>query len=263
MRDPDPRVNGGGFRKLKRLGVKVEVGLLEGEAVRLNESFVKVARKRLPFVTLKGAASLDGRIATHTGDSKWITSAESREHARLLRRENDVVMVGIGTVLADDPLMTARPGKSLLTRAVVDTHLRMSSRARLATTVDKGPVVVFAGLDSPRSRENELRRRGVEVRRVPLRGGKLDLRKCLEYLTDCGVTRVLVEGGGELHASFIEERLADRFLVYVAPRLIGGRRARALVGGEGAALMSDVKELKVHSSYRVGKEIVIEAELPT
>jgi diaminohydroxyphosphoribosylaminopyrimidine deaminase/5-amino-6-(5-phosphoribosylamino)uracil reductase len=103
----------------------------------------------------------------------------------------------------------------------------------------------------------------VEVRRVPLRGGKLDLRKCLEYLADCGVTRVLVEGGGELHAAFIEQHLADRFLLYVAPRLIGGKRARALVGGEGSALMNDVEELKYHCFYRVGKEIVIEAELPT
>jgi diaminohydroxyphosphoribosylaminopyrimidine deaminase/5-amino-6-(5-phosphoribosylamino)uracil reductase len=245
------------------MGVKVEVGLLEDEAVRLNESFVKVARKRLPFVTLKGAVSLDGRIATRIGDSKWITSAESREHARLLRRENDVVVVGIGTVLADDPFLTARPGKSSLIRAVVDTYLRMSPRAKLATTVDKGPVVLFAGPDAPRPREVELRKRGVEVRRVPLRGGKLDLLKCLEYLADCGVTRVLVEGGGELHAAFIEERLADRLLLYVAPRLIGGKHARPLVGGEGPTLMADVEELKVHGYYRIGKEIVIEAELPT
>jgi diaminohydroxyphosphoribosylaminopyrimidine deaminase/5-amino-6-(5-phosphoribosylamino)uracil reductase len=139
----------------------------------------------------------------------------------------------------------------------------MSPRAKLATTVDKGPVVLFAGPDAPRPREVELRKRGVEVRRVPLRGGKLDLLKCLEYLADCGVTRVLVEGGGELHAAFIEERLADRLLLYVAPRLIGGKHARPLVGGEGPTLMADVEELKVHGYYRIGKEIVIEAELPT
>jgi diaminohydroxyphosphoribosylaminopyrimidine deaminase/5-amino-6-(5-phosphoribosylamino)uracil reductase len=263
MRDPDPRVNGGGFRRLRKLGVTVEVGLLEEEAVRLNESFVKVAKRKLPFVTLKGAVSLDGRIATRSGDSKWITSAEARKHARVLRRENDVVAVGIGTVVADDPLLTPRPGKSSVIRVVMDTHLRMSPKTRLAATVDKGPVVVFSGPDAPLAREDELSRLGVEVRRVSLTRGKPDLRKCLESLADRGVTRVLVEGGGELHGAFIEEGLADRLLLYIAPRLIGGRQARPLVGGEGPMLMSQVKELKHHRICRVGREILVEADLST
>jgi diaminohydroxyphosphoribosylaminopyrimidine deaminase/5-amino-6-(5-phosphoribosylamino)uracil reductase len=261
MRDPDPRVNGGGFRSLRRHGVAVQVGLLNREAARLNESFTKFTRRRLPLVTLKGATSLDGRIATHTGDSKWITSAEAREHARLLRRENDLVMVGIGTVLADDPLLTARFPKFPVIRAVMDTHLRIPPRAKLVTTVNRGPVVVFTGPDSPRAREAELRRRGVEVRRVALLGAKPDLRQCLGYLADCGVTRVLVEGGGELHASFVEQRLADRLLLYVAPRLIGGREALPLVGGSGVSSMKDAGFFRRRRFYRVGEEIVVEVDL--
>lgn len=261
MRDPDPRVNGGGFRELRRHGIAVEVGLLKDEAMRLNASFYKFIRNGLPFVTLKGAVSWDGRIATRTGDSKWISSREAREHARLLRRESDAVMVGIGTVLADDPSLTARPANARLVRLIMDTHLRLPLRAKLVREIDQGPVVVFAGPDAPRSKEQELRQRGVEVRRMPLRSGKPDLSRCLRYLAECGVTRVLVEGGGELHASFVEQKLADRLVLYLAPRLIGGREARPLLGGRGADLMKDVVVVGRHRSYRVGDEIVIDADL--
>ncbi len=261
MRDPDPRVNGGGFRRLRRCGIEVEVGLLKGASARLNDSFTKYVRKKMPWVTLKAAASLDGRIATRTGDSKWVTSTEARDHARVLRRENDVLMVGIGTVLADDPLLTARTGKSRLVRAVMDTHLKVPLQSQLVKSLEKGPVIVFTGPDAPLLRENELRKRGVEVRRVSLRGGRPDLRKCLEYLADCGVTRVLVEGGGELHATFLGERLADRLILYLAPKLVGGREARPLVGGLGPRLMTEVERLARYRTSRVGDEIVIEADL--
>ncbi len=261
MRDPDPRVDGGGFRRLRRRGVEVEVGLLKEDAVRLNDSFAKFVRRKLPLVTLKAAASLDGRIATRTGHSKWITSAEARDHARVLRRENDLLMVGISTVLADDPLLTDRSGRAHLVRAVMDTHLRLPVEAQLVESLDQGSVIVFSGPDASRAREKELRKRGVEVKRVALRRGRPDLRKCLEYLAECGVTRVLVEGGGELHASFLSERLADRLVLYLAPKLIGGREARSLVGGLGPRLMDEVDQLKRYRTSRVGDDILVEADL--
>jgi diaminohydroxyphosphoribosylaminopyrimidine deaminase/5-amino-6-(5-phosphoribosylamino)uracil reductase len=261
MRDPDPRVNGGGIRMLRRRGLAVEVGLMKEEAARLNDSFTKFVLSGLPLVTLKGAISLDGRIATRKRDSKWITSAEAREHARLLRREHDVVLVGIGTALADNPLLTARSTKYGSIRAVVDTHLRLPSRSQLASTVEQGPVVVFAGPDAPRIHESKLRTKGVEVERVPLEGQRLDLRKCLEYLARYGVTRVLVEGGGELHAGFLEQNLADRVVFYIAPRLIGGREALSVVGGLGPVSMAGARSLKRVRSFRVGDEIVVEGDL--
>ncbi len=261
MKDPDPRVNGGGIRMLRRRGLAVEVGLLKEEAARLNESFTKFVRYGMPFVTIKGAISLDGRIATRKRDSKWITSAEAREHARLLRREHDVVLVGIGTALADNPLLTTRSAKHRCIRAVVDTHLRLPRQSRLVSTVNKGPVVVFTGPDASRILENKLRTKGVEVERVPLEGKRLDLRKCLEYLARYGVTRVLVEGGSEIHAGFLDQGLADRVVFYVAPRLIGGREALSVVGGLGPASMMDARTLKRVRTFRVGDEIVVEGDL--
>jgi diaminohydroxyphosphoribosylaminopyrimidine deaminase/5-amino-6-(5-phosphoribosylamino)uracil reductase len=264
IRDPDPRVNGGGFRRLRQKGVIVEVGLMRAEATRLNRAFTKFVTEGLPLVTLKGAASLDGRIATRTGDSMWITSAEAREHARLLRREHDAVMVGIGTVLADDPRLTARPRHNRLAplfRVVLDGSLRLPARARLLATLGEGPVLVFAGPDASRSRAERLETRGVTVERLPLRRGRLELQSALSHLAERDVTRLLVEGGGELHASFLEQGLADRVVLYLAPRLIGGRDARALVGGEGPRRLVDAAQLERLVSYRVGADLVVEADM--
>ncbi len=264
LRDPDPRVRGGGFRRLRQRGVNVQVGLMREEATRLNRAFAKFILEGVPLVTLKGAASLDGRIATKTGDSFWITSSEAREHARLLRREHDAVMVGIGTVLADDPRLTPRPKgvrRGPFLRVVLDSALRLPLRSQLLSTRADGPVVVFAGPDAPEARAGRLRRRGVIVERLPLRRGRLNLEKSLRYLGGREVTRLLVEGGGELHGSFIGQRLADRLVLYLAPLLIGGRAARSLVGGEGPRRLSGATQLAHVISYRVGAELVIEADI--
>ena len=264
IRDPDPRVNGVGFRALRRRGVVIEVGLMKGEASYLNRAFTKFVKEGFPFVTLKGAASLDGRIATRSGESKWITSTEAREHARLLRREHDAVLVGIGTVLADDPRLTARPAsghRSPLCRVVLDGHLRLPPRARLLSTLDEGPVVVFAGPHAAPSRARRLEQRGATVERLAMRGGRLDLRGLLRHLAQKDVTRLLVEGGGEVHSSFLEEGLADRLVLYLAPRIIGGRDARALVGGRGPERLSDAVTLSRPIAYRVGADLVVEGDL--
>ncbi len=264
IRDPDPRVDGGGFRTLRRSGVVVEVGLMKSEATYLNRAFTKFVKDGFPFVTLKGAASLDGRIATRTGDSKWITSTEAREHARLLRREHDAVLVGIGTVLADDPRLTARPAHgrpATLRRVVLDGSLRLPLKARLLSTLDEGPVVVFAGPHVARSRARRLEERGATVERLAARNGRLDLRGLLRHLAEKDVTRLLVEGGGEVHSSFLEEGLADRLVLYVAPRIIGGRDARALVGGSGPKRLADAVTLSRPVSYRVGADLVVEGDL--
>lgn len=261
MRDPNPRVNGGGFRALRRHGIDVDSGVLRSEAAAVNEAFIKYCRVGLPFVTLKAAASLDGRIATRAGDSKWITSPFLRKHARLLRAENDVLVVGIGTALADDPRLNRRPrlpGSAPLVRAVIDGCLRLSEQSRLVATAREDPVLVFCGPEASSARRRRLEAAGVIVDDVPRPRGRLHLETVLRKLAERGLSRVLVEGGGELHASFLEEKLADRLVLYVAPRIIGGRSARALFGGEGPARVGDTPRLRSPRCTRVGEGWMIE-----
>ncbi len=263
MQDPNPRVNGGGFRALRRNRVEVAVGPLEALAVRLNQPFIKFVRQRLPYVTLKAGVSLDGRIASRTGNSKWITSSEARRHARLLRLEHDAIMVGIETVLADDPRLTARmpqvDSRPLL-RVVMDSRLRLPGSSRLLRSAG-GPVLAFASRGASARRAARLGRLGVEVERLPLRRRRLDLRAALTRLGKRSVTQLLVEGGGELHASFLEQSLADRLVLYVAPRLIGGQAARPLIGGVGPADLTQATRVRIRRWDRVGPELRIEATL--
>ncbi|GMR22668.1 MAG: bifunctional diaminohydroxyphosphoribosylaminopyrimidine deaminase/5-amino-6-(5-phosphoribosylamino)uracil reductase RibD [Acidobacteriota bacterium] len=266
MRDPNPRVNGGGFRALRKHGIVVDIGLLHDEAFHLNEGFAKRAKTGLPFVTLKGALSLDGRIATRTGDSKWVTSLTARRHARVLRAENDAIMVGIGTALADDPRLNRRPrlpGAAPLVRVVLDGALRLPIGSRLVTTLREGPVVVFCGPNAPPSKRRRLSGTGVDVETVKTLGrkGKLDLDAVLRKLAERGSAKVLVEGGGELHASFLEQGLADRWVLYVAPRLIGGTSARPLVGGRGVSGVGEAPVLRNARCTRVGDGWMIDGEL--
>ncbi len=263
MKDPNPRVNGGGFRALRRKGIAVEVGLLRGEALRLNEAFVKHARSGLPLVTLKGASSLDGRIATRSLDSKWITSRLARRHARLLRFEHEAILVGTGTALADDPRLDRRtrlPSASPFLRAVLDRALRLSPSSRLAGSVSRGPVLVFCGPDASPERRRALEALGVEVEEVPDRPS-LDLEEILRKLGARGVTSLLVEGGGELEGSFLDRRLGDRLVLYLAPRILGGREARPWIGGEGVDQAARAVRLRRLRSTRVGDGWLIEGSL--
>ncbi len=267
MKDPNPRVNGGGFRALRRSGVAVEVGVLREEAYRLNEAFVKHARTGLPLVTLKGAISLDGRIATRLLDSKWITSAVARRHARLLRAEHEAILVGTGTVLADDPRLDRRPRSPLsrpLVRVILDRTLRLPPRSRLLRSLGRGPLLVFCGIGAPVKRRRALEALGVEVEVVGERGKKLprlDLHEVLRTLGGRGITSLLVEGGGELEGSFLDLCLGDRLVLYVAPRILGGRDARPWIGGEGVRTAAGAVRLRGARSTRVGDGWMVEGSL--
>jgi len=267
MKDPNPKVNGGGFRVLRRMGVTVEVGLLRAEAHRLNEAFVKHARTGLPLVTLKGATSLDGRIATRSLDSKWITSRLARRHARLLRAEHEAILVGTGTALTDDPRLDRRPQSPLsrpLLRVILDRRLRVSPRSRLVRSLGRGPVLVFCGGNAAPKRRRALEALGVEVEEVRERGKKvprLDLEEVLRNLGGRGITSLLVEGGGEVEGSFLDLRLGDRLVVYVAPRILGGRDARPWIGGEGVTTAGGAVRLRRARSTRVGDGWLVEGSL--
>lgn len=258
MRDPDPRVNGRGFRALAAGGVKVRVGGLRQEARRLNERFLRFKRTGMPFVTLKAGMSLDGRIATRSGASRWITSAAARLAARRLRGQHDAVLVGVGTVLADDPALRA-PGQRPVARVVLDTRLRTPAGARLLRT--SGPVVVMCGSKAGDKRRDRLERKGALVVEVKTSGGRIDLEKALLELGRRGIASVLIEGGGEILGSALDAGVGDRVVLFVAPRLLGGRGARPAFAGRGTETLRDAAGVVGARTRAVGDGWMIEGRL--
>ena len=243
LRDPNPKVDGRGFGVLRRAGLRVESGLLAGEAERLNERFVTFMRLGRPFVLLKAAMTLDGRIATARGESKWITSEEQRRHARGLRRLFDAVLVGIGTALADDPLLLPEPRvRRPFHRVVLDSDLRLPPRSRLARSASESPVLVLCSTDDAR-RRRALEACGVRVLRGPRRGGGVSLSWVLRTLGAEGLTSLMVEGGSEVLGEFLRARLVDKVALYRAGLLLGGRGSRPAFGGPDPARLADALSL--------------------
>jgi diaminohydroxyphosphoribosylaminopyrimidine deaminase/5-amino-6-(5-phosphoribosylamino)uracil reductase len=261
MRDPDPRVSGKGFRALRAAGVRVSVGALQREARRLNEAFLRFAATGVPYVTLKAGMSLDGRIATRSGASRWITSARARAAARALRGRHDAVLVGVNTVLADDPRLAAggQPGRGPA-RVVLDARLRTPPRARLLRgTV--GEAIILTQRGAPRDRRRRLERAGALVVEVPGRDGRIDPARALRELGRRGVSSVLVEGGSEVLGAFLDGRLGDRLVLFVAGRILGGRRALPAFGGTGAGRLGEAARIRDVSVRPLAGDWVIEGRL--
>lgn len=227
--DPDPRVAGRGLEKLKNAGIKVELGLLADDAAWINSGFlrrVKDSPHRLPWVTLKLATSLDGRIALEDGRSRWITGPEARRHAHMLRCQHDAIMTGIGTVLADDPLLTVRlpgyEGRQPM-RIVMDTWLRTPLTARLVQSARQAVTLIYALPDCDDLRRKAFENAGVAVGLLPPGADhRLDPRTALERLVDLGITRVMIESGGKLAAAVLGAGLVDEIYHYQAGVIIGG-----------------------------------------
>jgi diaminohydroxyphosphoribosylaminopyrimidine deaminase/5-amino-6-(5-phosphoribosylamino)uracil reductase len=259
--DPNPLVHRRGAARLRAAGLEVEVGLLAERNARLNEAYVKYIARRVPFVTLKAAASLDGRTATRTGDSKWISAPTTRDYVHLLRGESDALMVGIGTLLADDPRLTVRHptwGRKKAARVVLDSMLRTPLTARLLRTLDRGPVIVFGREGVPAGKAEALRERGAEVVLLdrPLHDGGLEL--VLAELGRREIASLLVEGGPRLETSFVERRLADKIVLTLSPKLIGGREARHVLEGRGAARLREAFKLRETRAFRLGDDLILE-----
>ena len=245
--DPNPRVNGRGFEQLRDAGIEVEVGLLAREAQRLNEKYARYVTANRPFVHLKTACSLDGRTAARTGDSKWITGTEARAAAQMLRHEYDAILVGIGTVLADDPLLSDRTQqlrRRPLVRVVLDTQLRLPLNAQLVRTARAWPLLVFTAAPRDAHKAAALETLGVAVVGVGVRDGRLDLEQVLDELGRRQSTSLLVEGGAEVAGSFFDQRLLDKVTFFIAPKLIGGRAAVPALGGRGIARLTEAAELR-------------------
>ena len=259
MQDPNSEVGGKGFEILRRAGIEVQAGLMESEARELNEAYIKRVTTGLPFVLWKTAMTLDGKIATRTGDSRWVTGESARRYVHKLRAEADAVMVGIGTVLADDPQLTAREGAKNPIRVVVDSQGRTPVDAKVVN--GEAPTIIIMGRKACEEKLDELWAAGVRILCVQDVEGGVDLRYSMAELGKMGINRILFEGGGELAASMLAEGLVDKGLVFIAPKIVGGRDAKTPVEGKGVELMSQalaVSELKVR---RFGDDIALEFEI--
>jgi len=262
--DPNPVVFQKGLRRIRESGIALSVGLLKEKNETLNEAYTKFITRKTPFVTIKAAASLDGRIATRTGDSRWISSPAAREYVHLLRGENDAIMIGVGTVLKDDPLLTVRHpnwrGKTI-TRVILDSGLRFPLRARMLSTLSRGKILIFAGRGAPPARIEALRKKGVEVLIIRAAKTGLDLREALAELGKREITGLLVEGGAHLATSLLEEKLADKIFLALSPVLTGGERASSFFEGMGARTVGNALHIRRFRHFTVGRDIIMEGYL--
>ena len=223
MMDPNPLVGGRGFRELKRAGIKVRVGLLEEECRTLNEAFIKYVTRRLPFVTLKLAASLDGKIAAVTGDARWISSETSRRMVHKLRNQVDAIVAGVGTVLADDPQLTCRvPNGRNPWRVILDSRLRIPLAASLLRQTDPERSIIVTSDRSSRQRVRAIESLGAQVWRLRLRRGKIPWTAILRKLAAKDVLSVMIEGGATTAAWALREKAVDKIMLFYGPIILGG-----------------------------------------
>ena len=258
IEDPNPKVSGRGFAHLRKAGIEVSTGLMSDEAARLNEAYIHFMRTARPFVHLKLAVSLDGKVATFSGDSRWITSEEARARAHELRHQYDAIMVGGRTVVADDPLLTDRSGRKRrlpLVRVVIEQYLRMSTESQLAQTTDAAPVLIFVHGDSDPEIVSALQSRGVEV--ITQEGSRLELSSVLEELGRRSIQSVLVEGGPILAGLLFDAGLVNKITFFIAPMIIGGQDAPSAIGGDGAEKIADARQLENVSVNRRGPDIEV------
>jgi len=259
--DPDKRVSGEGVRQLRGAGIRVDTGVREAEARRLNEGFFKRVTTGLPFVSLKAAMSLDGKIATADGESQWITGEPARRLAHRLRAEHDAIMVGVETALADDPQLTVRTGRGRSPlRVVVDSRARTSATARLLTADERRPIIAVTEAASEGNRRR-LEATGAVVWICPAANGRVDLCWLLRRLAEEGVNSVLVEGGGTLAAGALAAGVVDRVYFFVAPLILGGASALTPVEGEGARRLTVAWRVQSMRVRRVGEDLLITGEV--
>jgi diaminohydroxyphosphoribosylaminopyrimidine deaminase/5-amino-6-(5-phosphoribosylamino)uracil reductase len=262
--DPNPAVSGKGFAALRAAGVTVDVGVLEQEAAQVNEAFFTYIRTGRPFVILKAAASLDGKIATQTGDSRWITGESARQHVHHLRNEVDAVLVGIGTVLRDDPMLTTRlgtPDQRDPARVIVDNLARLPLRAQVINRASTAPTIVAVSEMAPRARLESLEREGVQALVVPGSPRRVSLAHLMEALGKMGFLSVMIEGGAEINASALQEGIVDKLLLFLAPILIGGKSTPTAVGGEGIETLRQATRVRDVRIERFGEDVLIQGYL--
>jgi diaminohydroxyphosphoribosylaminopyrimidine deaminase / 5-amino-6-(5-phosphoribosylamino)uracil reductase len=277
MADPNPKVAGQGFEQLRAAGITVETGLLEKEARHLNEAFAKFIRTRQPLVTLKSGMTLDGKIAGPQGGSvnapltadRWITSAEARAHVQELRHESDAILVGAGTIIADDPLLTDRTGlarRRPLLRVVLDSRLRCPLESRLVKTA-KDDVLIFCSF-AEEKKKRELEKRGIRVEQVPLGAdhgrasdGRPDLKIVAQRLGEMDITSLLIEGGALVNWAALAAGIVDKVFLYYAPKILAGSGSVPFAGGEGFSRLEEAAQVKNIVLHRFGEDFAVEGYL--
>ncbi len=262
MLDPNPKVKGRSVRLMQAAGIQVDAGLMAEQARFQNEVFLKYVTTNLPFIILKIALSMDGKIATKTGDSRWVSCKESREFVHKLRNIVDATCVGIGTIIRDDSRLTTRlknkRGRDSI-RVVIDSLLRVPLGANIFTEKSNAGNIIVTTKNAFFKRKGDIEKTGSRVLEVRHRSrNKVDLTHMAQELGKLGITSVMIEGGAEIAASAIQEGIVDKIIFFISPKIIGGKTAPGPVGGEGIAKMTDVIKLKHIRTKRFGEDIMIE-----
>lgn len=264
MLDPNPNVRGGGLKFLQGLGIDIEAGVCEDECRLLNEAFIKYVTTGLPFVILKCAMSLDGRIGTRTGDSKWITCARSRQYVHELRHAVDAVVVGIGTVLRDDPELTTRlvgrHGADPL-RVVLDTHLSIPENARLLHVSSASDTVLVTGSSVPSEKRKSLEKPGTQILPIACADNRIDLHALMLELGKMQISSVLIEGGAQVNKAALDAGIVDKVCLFYAPKIYGGADGVAVFSGEGASSVENMTCIHNTTVHRFDEDIMIEGYL--
>ncbi len=261
MTDPNPQVSGRGFRELRRAGIKTRTGVLRNEARTLNEAFIKHVTTGEPFTILKIAQSLDGKIATASGESKWITGPKSRERVHMLRNEVDAVLIGINTVKKDNPSLDCRlPGGQNPYRIIVDSSLQIPPGAKIMKYTD-GKTIIATTIRASRRKIDSLTKKGATVLVVKERAGRVDLKRLMKELGKLDITSMIIEGGSAISASALSSGIVDKVMFFIAPKLIGGIDAVPSVGGKSPALLKSALDLKKVRTVSYGNDLLIEGYL--
>jgi diaminohydroxyphosphoribosylaminopyrimidine deaminase/5-amino-6-(5-phosphoribosylamino)uracil reductase len=261
MVDPNPLVAGKSIALLRQSGVIVITGVLENEARRLNEVFIKYITTGIPFVALKAAMSLDGKIATRLGESQWITSGQARLFGHYLRHRYDAILASVNTVILDNPSLTTRlpkgGGKDPI-RIIVDSRARTPPEAKIITQRSSSPTLIAVTKMAPAERVATLRKAGAEVFVMPEENQRVSLKLLMGELAKKEITSVLIEGGGEVHASALKAGIVDKVYWFIAPKIIGGKEAPGPVGGLGIGCLTEAIQLKEVRVRRLGEDIGVE-----
>lgn len=259
--DPNPLVGGKGVKILREHGVQVTEDVLREECDRLNEVFLYYIQTKKPFVVMKYAMTLDGKIAAYTGRSKWITGEEARNHVQLQRHRYTGIMAGIGTVLADDPLLTCRmPGGNNPVRIICDTKLRIPLTAQVVTTADQADTII-ATCSADGEKRSALERAGCRVFSVGEKDGHVDLQQLMVKLGEEKIDSILLEGGGTLNWAALESGIVRRVQAYISPKLFGGKTAKTPVEGQGVSSPDHAFFLKNSTVTRIGEDFLVESEV--
>jgi diaminohydroxyphosphoribosylaminopyrimidine deaminase / 5-amino-6-(5-phosphoribosylamino)uracil reductase len=268
MVDPNPLVKGRGIAALRRAGITVTTAVAREEAMQLNRAYLHRVATGRPYVILKAGMTLDGKVATSKGESRWITGPLARKAAHRLRSQADAVIVGIGTVLQDDPTLTARlsdrplrlaPRQPL--RVVLDSKLRTPPTARLCAGQNQAKTLIVTTSRASRSRRRSLERKGVELVYVSMKNGQVSLPALMRMLGKRGITSVLIEGGSTVNAAALREKLVDHVVLYLAPILMGGQDAKAVIGGRSPKRLAEALTLRHVTLRRIGEDVIMEGDL--